>query len=89
MALNPSSLMFTTSAENNPVAQFITIQNTAENTLAWTAGTPSAARLIVTLTIVSDTSKASSPATFNVDLTGLSQGTYAATVVIMSTPGEG
>jgi hypothetical protein len=87
MTLSANSLTFTTTAGTNPPAQPITIQNAGGDTLTWTVGTPSAAWLTATPTTGSDTSQASSPATFSVDVTGLSPGPYSSTVVI--TPSAG
>jgi Viral BACON domain len=88
MALSATSLTFTTTAGTNPAAQPLTIQNTGGGTLTWTAGAPSAAWLTGTPTTGSDTSQASSTATFSVDVTGLSPGTYTATVVITPSAGS-
>jgi Viral BACON domain len=87
MSLSLSNLAFTTTVGNNPAAQNITIQNTGGGTLTWTAGTPSQPWLTVTPTSGSDAGSQSSQIAFNVDVTGMTAGTYHATVRIIPTPG--
>ncbi len=88
MQLSSANLAFTTNAGVNPGTQTITITNTGGNTLTWTVGTPSASWLTVSKTSGSDDAGQNSPLTFSVDVTGMSAGTYSATVDITPTPGN-
>jgi len=88
MQLSSANLAFTTNAGVNPDTQTITITNTGGNTLTWTVGTPSASWLTVSKTSGSDDAGQNSPLTFSVDVTGMSAGTYSATVDITPTPGN-
>lgn len=87
MALSANALTFTTTAGTNPTAQTINLQNIGGDTLTWTAGTPSQPWLAVTPATGSDTAGQTTPLTFAVDVTGMTAGTYTATVLI--TPSAG
>jgi hypothetical protein len=89
MVLSATSLIFTTTAGINPVAQTVNVQNQGGNTLTWTAtvGTPSATWLAVSTTTGSDAAGQVTPITFSVNVAGLAAGTYTATVLI--TPSVG
>jgi BACON domain-containing protein len=87
MLLSVTSLAFTTTAGTNPAAQTVNVQNPGGNTLTWTVSTPSQPWLIVSPTTGSDSAGQVTPITFNVNVTGLTAGTYPATVVI--TPSVG
>ena len=86
--VSTNALAFTTTAGTNPAAQTINVQNPDSNTLKWTVGTPSTAWLTVSPTTGSDTAGQTTPITFNVDVTGLTAGTYTATVIITSSVGS-
>jgi hypothetical protein len=85
--VSTNALAFTTTAGTNPAAQTINVQNPGGNTLTWTVGTPSATWLAVSPTTGSDTIGQSTPLTFTIDITGMTTGTYTATVLI--TPSVG
>jgi hypothetical protein len=87
MVLSETALAFTTTAGTNPAALTINVQNPGGNTLTWTAGAPSQPWLTVTPTTGSDSIGQSTPLTFNVNVTGLTAGTYGATVVISPSVG--
>ncbi len=89
MVISATSLIFTTTAGTNPVAQTVNVQNQGGNTLTWTAtvGTPSATWLAVSTTTGSDSAGQVTPITFSVNVAGLAAGTYPATVLI--TPSVG
>ncbi|HLH62931.1 MAG TPA: hypothetical protein VKV20_14715 [Ktedonobacteraceae bacterium] len=87
MQLSSDSLTFTANVGVNPDTQAITITNTGGNSLTWTTDTPSQSWLAVSPTSGSDDAGQSSSLTFAVDVTGLSAGTYSATVDI--TPSSG
>src|SRR5579884_3114458 len=87
MQLSSDSLAFTANVGVNPDTQAITITNTGGNSLTWTTDTPSQSWLTVSPTSGSDDAGQSSSLTFSVDVTGLSAGTYSATVDI--TPSSG
>lgn len=88
MALSANALTFTTTVGNNPAAQTINLQNTGGDTLTWTAGTPSQPWLAVTPATGSDTAGQTTPLTFTVDVTGMTAGTYTATVLITPSAGN-
>ena len=71
----------------NPAAQTVNVQNPGGNTLTWTVGTPSQTWLVVSPTTGSDAAGQVTPYHFNVNVAGLTAGTYTATVVI--TPSVG
>ncbi|HXL37927.1 MAG TPA: hypothetical protein VN954_12110, partial [Ktedonobacteraceae bacterium] len=87
MVLSVTSLAFTTTAGTNPAAQTVNVQNPGGNTLTWTVGTPSQPWLVVSPTTGSNAAGQVTPITFNVNVTGLTAGTYNATVSI--TPSVG
>ncbi|HEX6481837.1 MAG TPA: hypothetical protein VF043_23595 [Ktedonobacteraceae bacterium] len=87
MQLNSNNLAFSTSVGVNPNTQSITITNTGGNTLTWTVGTPSQSWLAASAPGGSDAAGQSSRLTFSVGVTGMSAGTYSATVDI--TPSRG
>lgn len=87
MVLSATSLAFTTTAGTDPAAQTVNVQNPGGNTLTWTVGTPSQTWLVVSSTTGSDAAGQVTPISFNVNVTGLTAGTYNATVVI--TPSVG
>lgn len=80
MQLSSTTLTFTTTTGSNPASQTINITNTGGDALNWTAGTPSQPWLTASPTSGSDTASQSSVVTFNVNVAGMSQGTYTATV---------
>jgi Viral BACON domain len=82
MQLSPTTLAFTGTG-----TQTVTLTNSGGNGLNWSAGTPSQPWLTVAPASGSDAAGASSPLTFSVDVTGLTTGTYQATVMI--TPSTG
>jgi hypothetical protein len=88
MQLSSANLAFTANAGVNPGTQTITITNTGGNSLTWTVGTPSQSWLTVLSTSGSDDAGQNSPLTFSVDVTGISAGTYSATVDITPSPGN-
>jgi len=87
MVLSTTALAFTTTAGINPISQTVNVQNPGGNSLTWAAGTPSQPWLTVSPTTGSNTIGQSTPLTFNVDVTGLTAGTYTATVIITSSVG--
>jgi hypothetical protein len=87
MVLSGTSLAFSTKAGTNPAAHTVNIQNPGGNTLVWTAGTPSQSWLVISPTTGSDPAGQVTSITFNVNVTGLTAGTYNATVNI--TPSVG
>lgn len=87
MTLSTTALGFTTTAGTNPAAQTITITNTGGGTLTWTAGAPSQPWLTVTPSSGSDAAGATSTPSFAVNVTGMTAGTYTATVVITAPGG--
>ncbi len=87
MRLSATSLAFTTIAGTNPAVQTVNVQNPGGNTLTWTVGTPSQTWLVASPTTGSDVAGQVTPITFSVNVTGLTAGTYNATVVI--TPSVG
>jgi Viral BACON domain len=87
MVLSVTSLAFTTTLGINPAAQMVNVQNPGGNTLAWTVGTPTQPWLVVSPTTGSDAAGQVTPITFNVNVTGLTAGTYNAPVII--TPSVG
>jgi hypothetical protein len=87
MLLSVTSLAFTTTAGINPTPQTVNIQNPGGNTLTWTVGASSQPWLAVSPTTGSDAGGQVTPVTFNVNVTGLTAGTYIATVVV--TPSVG
>ena len=87
MVLSVTSLAFTTTAGTHPAAQTVNVQNPGGNTLTWTVGTPSQPWLVVSPTTGSNAAGQVTPITFNVNVTGLTAGTYNATVSI--TPSVG
>jgi Viral BACON domain len=80
--VSTNALAFTTMAGTNPTTQTVNVQNPGGNTLTWTAGAPSQPWLAVSPTTGSDTAGQTTPLTFTVDATGMSAGTYTATVII-------
>jgi hypothetical protein len=88
MQLSSNNLAFTTNAGVNPTTQTITITNTGGNSLTWSVGTPSQSWLTASTPGGSDGAGQSSPLTFSVDVTGMSAGTYSATVAITPSPGN-
>ncbi|HEY6287792.1 MAG TPA: hypothetical protein VIX20_19150 [Ktedonobacteraceae bacterium] len=86
--VSTTSLAFTTTAGTNPTAQTVNVQNPGGNTLTWTFGAPSQPWLTVSPTTGSDTTGQTTPITFNVDVTGLTAGTYKATVIITPSVGN-
>ena len=82
MALSANYLTFTTTVGNNPPAQTINLQNTGGDILTWTAGAPSQTWLTVTPTPGSDPAGQTTSLTFTIDVTGITAGTYTATVLI-------
>ena len=88
MQLNSNTLAFTTNVGVNPNTQTITVTNTGGDTLTWTVGTPSQSWLKVSVPGGSDNFGKSSPLIFSVDVTGMSAGTYSATVDITPSPGK-
>lgn len=80
MQLSTAALSFTTTSGANPAGQNLTITNTGGGTLNWTAGTPSQTWLTVTPASGSDAGGGASTSTFNVNVAGMTAGTYTATV---------
>jgi len=87
MILNTNALSYTTTVGVNPAAQSVLLTNGGGDGLTWTAGTPSQTWLTLGLSSGSDNSGATSTIPFNVNVTGLTSGSYTATVVI--TPSVG
>jgi hypothetical protein len=87
MQLNTTALSFTTTAGTNPAPQTITITNTGGGTLNWTAGTPSQPWLTVTPASGSDAAGGTSTPSFNVNVAGMTAGSYSATVSITAPGG--
>ena len=87
MQLSATSLSFTTTAGTNPTPQTITITNTGGGTLNWTAGTPSQPWLTVTPASGSDAAGVTSTPAFNINVTGMTAGSYSATVSITAPGG--
>lgn len=75
-----ATLAFTTTVGVNPAPQTITITNTGGGTLTWTAGAPSQPWLTVTPSTGGDAAGGTSTPSFNVNVTGMTAGTYTATV---------
>ncbi|GAC1383974.1 MAG: hypothetical protein NVSMB33_12210 [Ktedonobacteraceae bacterium] len=88
MQLSTNTLAYTTTVGVNPPAQSITLTNTGGNGLTWTAGTPSQPWLTLSLTNGNNTSNTTSTIAFNVNVTGMTSGTYAAAVVITPSVGS-
>jgi hypothetical protein len=87
MRLDKGALEYTTSAGVNPQAQVVNLTNSGGDGLSWKADSPSQSWLTLGLTQGSDNSQQTSTIPFNVDVGGMSKGSYTATVVI--TPSAG
>jgi len=87
MQLDKKSLAYTTSVGVNPQAQVVNLTNSGGDGLTWKADSPSQSWLTLGLTQDSDNSQHTSTISFNVDVGGMSKGSYTATVVI--TPSSG
>ncbi len=72
----------------NPQAQIILLNNTGGNTLNWSASKPSQSWLSATPGSGSDVSQASSSLSLPVTITGLSPGSYTATVAVTPSVGS-
>ncbi|MFL5586103.1 MAG: BACON domain-containing protein [Ktedonobacteraceae bacterium] len=66
----------------------MTVTNTGGDGLTWQAGAPSQAWLTLGLTSGNVTSQTNSPVSFNVNVAGLTSGTYTATVLITPSVGS-
>jgi Viral BACON domain len=86
MQLSTTALAFTTTVGANPPALTLTVTNTGGGTLNWTAGapvyTPPTSPLWLTVSPSSGSNAAGGTSTpsFNVNVTGLTTGSYTATV---------
>jgi Viral BACON domain len=87
MQLDTGTLAYTASAGINPQAQAVNLTNIGGKGLTWSAGAPSQPWLTLGLNTGSDNYQQTSAIPFNVDVTGMSSGSYTATVVI--TPSVG
>ena len=87
MQLSTTNLAFTTTANTNPASQTITLTNTGGDGLTWTAGTPSQPWLTVTPGTATDGSQSTSTPSFSIDVTGMTAGTYTATVDFVPSAG--
>lgn len=83
IGLSPTSLTFSTVVGSNPLSQTVTVTNTgpAGSTLNWSA-TDDAAWLSESPTAGSLGSGASADTTVSIDITGLTVGTYNATITV-------
>ncbi|TMD59242.1 MAG: hypothetical protein E6I91_20710 [Chloroflexi bacterium] len=87
MQLDTRALVYTTSVGVNPQAQVVNLTNSGGDGLTWKADSPSQSWLTLGLTQSRDNSQQTSTIPFNVDVGGMSKGSYTATVVI--TPSSG
>lgn len=87
MQLNTTTLTFTTTVGTNPQPQMLTLTNNGGDG-SWSAGTPSQPWVTLNPTSGTISSGSSEPVTFTVDVTGLSSGSYSATVVITASSGN-
>ena len=87
MQLDTSTLAYTTSAGVNPQAQSVNLTNIGGDGLTWSAGPPSQPWLTLGLNKGSNNYQQTSIIPFNVDVTGMTSGSYTATVMI--TPSVG
>jgi len=87
MQLDTNTLTYASSAGVNPQTQSINLTNSGGDGLTWIAGSPSQSWLTLGMTQGSDNYQQTSTIPFNVDVTGLTSGTYTATVTI--TPSVG
>ncbi len=87
MQLNTDTLTYTTTAGANPQPQTITLTNNGGDG-SWSAGTPSQSWVTLNPTSGAIPSGSSEQVTFAVNVTGLSSGTYSATVVITPSTGN-
>ena len=87
MQLNTNTLTYTTTVSVNPQLQTIMLSNNGGNG-SWSAGTPSQPWVTLSPTSGTIPSGSSQPVTFTVDVTGLSAGSYSATVVITPSAGN-
>ncbi len=83
---NTNSLSFTTTVGVNPSPQNVTLTNNGGDG-SWSAGPPSQPWVSLNPTSGTIPSGSSAPVTFTVNVTGMSSGSYAASVVI--TPSSG
>jgi hypothetical protein len=87
MQLDTNTLTYASSVGVNPQIQSVNLTNSGGDGLTWTAGSPSQSWLTLGMTQGSDNYQQTSTIPFNVDVTGLTSGTYTATVTI--TPSVG
>lgn len=87
MQLDTSTLTYASSVGVNPQPQSVNLTNIGGDGLTWTAGSPSQSWLTLSMTKGSDNYQQTSTIPFNVDVTGLTSGTYPAMVTI--TPSVG
>jgi hypothetical protein len=87
MQLNTNTLTYTTTVGVNPQPQTIMLTNNGGNG-SWSAGAPSQSWVTLSPTSGTIPSGSSEPVTFTVDMTGLSAGSYSATVVITPSTGN-
>jgi Viral BACON domain len=90
MQLNTNTLVYTTGAGVNPSSQSISLSNAGGDGLTWKASAPSQEWLSLGLTGGSVQASTTSSIPFNIDVagSGLSSGTYTATVVITPSVGQ-
>ena len=86
MQLNPNTLSFTTNVGVNPSPQIITLSNNGGDG-SWSSGPPTQPWVSLNPTSGIIPAGSSEPVTFSVDVTGMSSGTYSASVII--TPSSG
>ncbi|HVB24296.1 MAG TPA: hypothetical protein VNG51_20330 [Ktedonobacteraceae bacterium] len=87
MKLDTDSLSFTTTAGVNPPPQIITLTNSGGDG-SWSAGSPSQSWVSLSPTSGTIPSGSSELVTFSVDVTGMSSGSYSASVMITSSGGN-
>ena len=88
MSLSTTTLSYNTAVGVNPSSQSLVLTNMGGDGLTWAAGTPSQSWLTLGLNSGSDNAGGTSTIPFNVDITGLTSGSYTATVVITPSVGS-